>query len=68
MRNFKPKDFQHATKAELGAALALALSLLESYVEDDVREAEPVHSFLKDPIKDAAEVWGDRVGGSALPR
>jgi hypothetical protein len=60
VRDFKPKDFQHATKAELGAALALALSLLESYVEDDVREAEPVHSFLKDPIKDAAEVWATR--------
>ena len=42
MRNFKPKDFQHATQAELGAALAL--SMLESYVEDDVRGAEPVHS------------------------
>ncbi len=60
MGDFKPKDFQHATKAELGAALALALSLLESYVEDDVREAEPVHSFLKDPIKGAAEVWAVR--------
>ena len=44
MRNFKPKDFQHATQAELGAALALALSMLESYVEDDVRGADPVHS------------------------